>query len=141
MQAKPTATGGGADGRWDLSTPFRYLVDMHVPDWDAQMLAKYDAEAIVRHVKRTGAQSLMIYAKSHAGQLLWNTALAGRHRTMGSRDFFTSDVYARLEHVNAFREPLAGAMGGRILGDIAPFRHLAMLSIPLTETAVKGGST
>jgi len=98
VQAIPTATGGGADRRWDLGTPFRYLVDMHVPDWDAQMLAKYDAEAIVRNVKRTGAQSLMIYAKSHAGQLLWNTVLAGRHRIMGSRDFFGETVAACRRH-------------------------------------------
>lgn len=92
------APAAGGARRWDAHTPFRYLVDMHVPDWDARMLADYDAEAIVRDVKRTGAQSLMIYAKSHAGQLLWDTALGGRHRIMGPRDFFGETVAACRRH-------------------------------------------
>ncbi|MCE9616031.1 MAG: alpha-L-fucosidase [Lentisphaerae bacterium] len=84
--------------RWDYRTPFRYLVDMHVPDWDPRMMAAFEADAHVRLVKRTGAQSLMIYAKSHAGQCFWNTRLGGRHRVMGARDFFGDTVAACRRH-------------------------------------------
>jgi len=80
--------------RWDWQAPFRYLVDMHVPDWDPQMMAVYDADRHVRLVKQTGARALMIYANSHAGHCLWPTQVGVRHRSMGGRDFFGETVTA-----------------------------------------------
>ena len=79
---------------WTRRAFRRHLVDMHVPDWDPTLMARFDPEEYVACVVRSGAQSLMHYANSHVGLNLWRTRLGRTHRAMGERDWFGEVVAA-----------------------------------------------
>ena len=62
------------------------LLDMHIPDWDERFLAEYDPAAYVELCASAGADAVMVYCNSHAGQCLWPTATGQMHRNLRGRD-------------------------------------------------------
>jgi hypothetical protein len=83
----PTRNNTGQSAHW-WETYRRLLVDTHVPDWDPQLLACFDAADYVQTIARAGFQSLMQYANSHVGLCLWRTKVGQQHAAMKGRDYF-----------------------------------------------------
>jgi alpha-L-fucosidase len=64
----------------------RILVDMHIPDWDPRLLAKYDPAEMVRLYERAGVTSVMFYCQSHVGLCYWPTRTGRQHASLRGRD-------------------------------------------------------
>ncbi len=73
---------------WPSQTYRRLLIDTHVPDWDPNLLANFNAADYVATIAGAGFQSLMQYANSHVGLCLWRTKLGHMHAGMKGRDYF-----------------------------------------------------
>ncbi len=78
----------------------RFLVDMHVPDWNPELLARFDPEDYVRTIVGAGFESIMQYANSHTGLALWQTRIGHMHANMKGRDWFGEVVaQCRRQHL------------------------------------------
>ena len=64
----------------------RMLVDMHIPDWNPEFLAKYDPQAMADLYERAGLNSVMFYCQSHVGLCYWPTKLGKLHAGLAGRD-------------------------------------------------------
>jgi len=84
--------------QWPSQTYRRSLVDMHVPDWDPTLLAKFDAADFVKTIADAGFQSVMPYANSSVGLCLWDTRIGQKHRNMKGRDYFGEIMQERKRH-------------------------------------------
>jgi putative glycosyl hydrolase-like family 6 (GHL6) protein len=69
-----------------LSRQRHILLDMHVPDWDERLLARFDPQEMVEHYVRAGADAVMVYTNSHAGQCYWPTTSGRQHAGLRGRD-------------------------------------------------------
>ena len=74
--------------KWPDRVFRRLLVDTHVPDWNPELLSRFDAKDYVSTIARAGFQCLMQYAISCAGVCLWPTKVGQVHRGMNGRDYF-----------------------------------------------------
>ena len=74
--------------KWPEGVYRRLLVDTHIPDWDPQLMARFDPADYVRTIAQAGFQSLMQYANSHVGLCLWQTKVGQPHANMKGRDYF-----------------------------------------------------
>ena len=74
--------------KWPSQTYRRFSIDVHVPDWDPQLLGGFDAAAYVGNIARAGFQSMVQYTNSHVGLCLWRTQVGHMHANMKGRDFF-----------------------------------------------------
>lgn len=68
------------------------LLDMHIPDWDERFLSKFDPAGYVDLCAAAGAEAVMVYCNSHAGQCYWPTASGHVHRNLGGRDLVGETV-------------------------------------------------
>ena len=73
---------------WFANRWRRILVDMHIPDWDAEFLSKLSPERYVDLMEQGGATSVMVYANSHVGFCLYPTKVGRMHAGLKGRDFF-----------------------------------------------------
>ncbi|MBE9538485.1 MAG: alpha-L-fucosidase [Proteobacteria bacterium] len=64
----------------------RLLIDMHIPDWDPALLAKFDPERMAREAVSTGANGIMVYFQSHVGLCNWPTNSGQQHEAFLGRD-------------------------------------------------------
>ena len=74
--------------KWPTETYRRFSTDMHIPDWDSQLLGHFDAAAYVGNIARAGFQSMVQYTNSHVGLCLWRSQVGQMHANMKGRDFF-----------------------------------------------------
>lgn len=74
--------------KWPSGAYRRLLVDTHVPDWDPHLLANFDGAQYVRLIADAGFQSVMHYAKGHAGLCMWQSKIGHLHANLHGRDFF-----------------------------------------------------
>ncbi|PTY02318.1 hypothetical protein DB346_09410 [Verrucomicrobia bacterium LW23] len=92
------ATGGGgavgkepdSDGAlnyWYRRCYRRFLVDMHIPDWDEKFLSRLDAGDFVDTLVKGRSSSVMVYCNSHAGPALYPSKVGPVHKSLGHRDF------------------------------------------------------
>ncbi len=88
MAAAPMQSAPTAPGKWPVDIYRRLLVDTHIPDWDPQLMARFDPVEYVRTIAGAGFQSLMQYANSHVGLCLWQTKVGQPHAAMKGRDYF-----------------------------------------------------
>jgi len=65
----------------------RLLLDMHIPDWDAEFLSQYDPARVAATQVAAGAGSVMVYCQSHMGLCYWPAAVGHRHAAMGDKDW------------------------------------------------------
>ncbi|MCK5853353.1 hypothetical protein KAH27_10030, partial [bacterium] len=57
--------------QWYKKSWRRMLIDMHIPDWEKEFLAKYDPELIAQQYEHAGLQSVMFYCQAHTGICNW----------------------------------------------------------------------
>jgi hypothetical protein len=65
----------------------RIFLDMHIDDWNEEFLSKLDPEAIIKAVKETSAQTLVVKGKPHTGLCYWPSTLGRMHRGLKDRDY------------------------------------------------------
>jgi len=65
----------------------RFLVDMHIPDWDERFLSKLDADTYVDTLAKGEASGIMLYCNSHVGPTLYPSKLGPVHKAIGKGDF------------------------------------------------------
>ncbi|HZP00250.1 MAG TPA: alpha-L-fucosidase [Terriglobia bacterium] len=73
---------------WPAEVYRRFSIDTHVPDWDPQLLSRFDAAEYVGNIARGGLQTMMQYTNSHVGLCLWRTKVGRMHANMKGRDYF-----------------------------------------------------
>lgn len=81
---------------WYQTRYRRLLVDMHIPDWDPQFLARYDPRLMLDAYKRAGATSVMFYCQSHVGLCYFPTKTGKQHPALRGRDV-VSETLALLQ--------------------------------------------
>jgi len=62
------------------------LVDMHIADWNPDLLAKYDPARLARMYEQAGLDAVMFYCQSHMGLCYWPTASGKMHANLRGRD-------------------------------------------------------
>jgi hypothetical protein len=72
----------------------RLLLDMHIPDWDADFLARYVPADVAAAQAAAGAGSVMVYCQSHLGLCYWPTRVGRSHAAMGTRDWLAESKTA-----------------------------------------------
>lgn len=91
MQAQEQQSSPGSSMTRPVKQPAepyrRWLMDMHVPDWDLPLMARLDPADYVRAVAQAGFQSLLTQAKSHVGLCYYRTKLGRMHANMKGRDY------------------------------------------------------
>lgn len=70
----------------------RLLLDMHIPDWDAALLAEYAPAQVARTQVAARAGSVMVYCQSHVGLCYWPTEVGRRHGAMKDRDWLGETI-------------------------------------------------
>jgi hypothetical protein len=75
------------------------LLDMHIPDWDEEFLAKYDPEALADAYGLAGVSGVLFYCKSHMGMNYWPSPVGGIHRAAKDRDL-VGELYNALKRRN-----------------------------------------
>lgn len=68
------------------------LVDMHVPDWNPEFLTKLDPVAMGDYYTAAGADAVMLYCNSHAGECFYPTATGHHHSGLAGRDYVGASV-------------------------------------------------
>ena len=91
--AIPPSPADGPNG-WYQRCYRRFLVDMHIPDWDTRFLSKLDASAYVNTLAKGKSTGIMLYCNSHVGLTLYPSKLGPVHRAIGDGDF-VADVLVR----------------------------------------------
>jgi hypothetical protein len=77
----------------DMSARIRYphtyrraLLDMHIPDWDPEFLARYDPVRVAEQYRQAGVTGALVYCKSHLGLSYWPTPVGPIHPAARNRD-------------------------------------------------------
>ena len=71
---------------WYRDSYRRMLVDMHIPDWDAAFLAKYNPQDLIALYQRARLSSVMFYCQSHVGLCYWPTRSGLMHAGLRGRE-------------------------------------------------------
>jgi hypothetical protein len=87
-----------AKENWYRDAYRRAVVDMHIPDWDEDFLAKFDARKYAQALVEAKAQSIVAYAQSHVGLFNYPTKVGKPHAGLGGRDVFGEIVARCHEH-------------------------------------------
>ncbi len=72
---------------WHERSFRRFLVDIHIPDWDPRFLSKLDPRKFVDTLAKGGSSSIMVYCNSHVGPTLYPSKLGPAHKALGKKDF------------------------------------------------------
>jgi len=72
----------------------RFLVDIHIPDWDKRFLSKLDAGAYVGTLAKGRSTEIMLYCNSHVGLALYPSKLGPVHKAIGKSDFVSDALNA-----------------------------------------------
>ena len=73
---------------WYQHAVHRNVIDMHITADDERFLTEFDADAYVRMLKKTHAQSAVVYAQSHVGLANFATTHGCMHPNLRRRDIF-----------------------------------------------------
>jgi Hypothetical glycosyl hydrolase 6 len=69
-----------------LASYRRFLVDMHVPDWDSEFMARMDPEQLIDRVAEASATVITVPANNHAGLNFFPSSVGAAHRGRGCGD-------------------------------------------------------
>jgi len=64
----------------------RTLLDMHIPDWDADFLSQYEPEKLADIYAASNISGVLFYCKSHMGLNYWPAPVGGIHPAAKDRD-------------------------------------------------------
>ncbi len=76
------------NNKWYTKRYRRTLLDMHIEEWNADFLSKYDPADYIEDIKKANVQSVMIYANSHVGCCYWPDSSGYMHKLLNGRDIF-----------------------------------------------------
>jgi len=74
--------------KWYRKAYRRNVVDMHIMDWDERFLSEFDPQTYVATLKKSQAQSAVLYAHSHTGLTNYPTKYGQMHRALKGRNIF-----------------------------------------------------
>ncbi|MFH2115453.1 MAG: hypothetical protein ABIJ86_13190, partial [Spirochaetota bacterium] len=77
-----------------MSSYRRFLLDMHIPDWDTAFLSVYDPRTMATRWSKAGIGSVMLYCLSHVGLAYWPTKVGTAHGELAGRDFVGESLAA-----------------------------------------------
>jgi hypothetical protein len=80
------ASGPVTGARWFEAAWRRAVIDMHIPDWDPAFLSRFDPDRYVEALVTSRAQSIVLYAHSHAGLFNYPTRVGQQHAGLKGRD-------------------------------------------------------
>ncbi len=63
-----------------LNSYRRFLIDMHVPDWDAEFMGNMDPTELISRVAGAGATVITVPANNHGGLNFWPSSVGAPHR-------------------------------------------------------------
>lgn len=118
---------------WFKNAWHRILVDMHIPDWDAEFLSKLTPEKYVEMMEMGRAQEAMIYANSHVGmktpaQFQTQSFLATAHASafmfidaINPNGTLNSAVYEQIREVFDKGARYDSCLGGELYADAAVY--------------------
>ncbi len=79
---------------WSKSSYRRWLVDMHIPDWNENFLSVIAPENYAEMMQISGVDTAIIYAASCLGICNWPTASGHMHRQLHGRDILKEIIAA-----------------------------------------------
>lgn len=85
MTAAPVGKGSNLS-MWPASVYRRAVIDMHISDWDERFLSEIDPGQFVRTLKRSKAQSIVLYCHSHVGLFNHPTKVGKHHGGLKGRN-------------------------------------------------------
>jgi hypothetical protein len=65
----------------------RFLLDMHVPDWDESFLRRFDPEHFLDLVSQAGVATVTVPSNGHHGLAFWPAVTGPRHGAAGAETF------------------------------------------------------
>ena len=65
---------------WYTDSYRRHLCDMHIEDWDPELLSKLSPQEYVENLKRAKLQNAMLYFQSHVGLCHYPTKVGTMHK-------------------------------------------------------------
>lgn len=71
---------------WYKKAYRRAVIDMHIPDWDAQFLSQFDPQQYADALKESQAQSVVCYCHSHVGLFNYPTEVGKQHAAFRGRN-------------------------------------------------------
>jgi hypothetical protein len=77
-----------------MSSYRRFLLDMHIPDWDQAFLSAYDPREMAARWSAAGIGSVMLYCLSHVGLAYWPTKVGTVHGALAGHDFVGESLAA-----------------------------------------------
>src|ERR1041385_1775012 len=72
--------------RWNEHAYRRAVIDMHISDWNERFLSRLDANQYADQLVKSKAQSIVLYAQSHAGLFNYPTRVGQQHRGLKGRN-------------------------------------------------------
>ena len=79
---------------WYAGSPWRNLVDMHIPDWNPDFMRDFDPEAYADCMARAGVDTALVYAGNCLGICFFPTKAGHMHAGLHGRDIFGETVAA-----------------------------------------------
>jgi hypothetical protein len=79
---------------WYKTAYRRAVIDMHIPDWDENFLARFDASRYAARLVEAKAQSIVAYGHSHAGLFNYPTKIGRQHAAQKGRNVLGEIVAA-----------------------------------------------
>ena len=73
---------------WYQASPWRNLVDMHIPDWNPDFLRDFDPERYADCMKEAGVDTALVYAGNCLGICFFPTKAGHMHAGLHGRDIF-----------------------------------------------------
>lgn len=58
----------------------RFLIDMHIPDWDERFLRNFDPDRFFDALARSGVATVTVPSNGHTGLCYWPSAVGPQHR-------------------------------------------------------------
>lgn len=89
----PTAPIPEPNG-WYQNCYRRFLVDIHIPDWDKHFLSKLEGGTFVNTLAKSQTHGIMLYCNSHVGPTLYPSKLGPVHHSIGKGDFVADALKA-----------------------------------------------
>lgn len=69
------------------------LVDMHIPDWNSEFLAKFDSRTYVDLLEKAHVNAAYLYASSCLGICYWPTKVSHQHNGIKGRDILGENIH------------------------------------------------
>lgn len=80
--------------QWYKQSKWRNLVDMHIPDWHADFLSRFDGNQYAELLSTSEADCAIFYAGNCLGYCFWPTKAGHMHKGLSGRDIVAETLAA-----------------------------------------------